>query len=180
MGPVSDAPDAATRLVVRGVGALAADAVAQAAELVAGLARAAGLAEAQTQAAQMHARASALSVSNELAFTRASRELAAHAGRSALSPAQSGAVDVPLEVCVVASDLVALAGALAAGPLSTRRADLCGVAQLAAGACDTAALLVRGNAVIDPGDERRGRAQQMATTARAAAGRLREGAWIRP
>ena len=66
-----------------------------------------------------------------------------------------------------------LAATLASGPLARRRPDLCGIAQLAAGACDTAALLVRANAVIPQDDERRDRAEQISAAARAAALRLR-------
>lgn len=158
---------------MRGVGALAADAVAQAAELVVALARHAGLAEPQGRAAQIHARASALSVSNELAFTRALREQEAAAGSREPSRAQSGAVEVPLAICQVASELVQLAATLASGPLARRKADLCGIALLAAGACDTAALLVRANVVIPQDDDRRDRAEQISAEARAGAGRLR-------
>jgi hypothetical protein len=56
-----------------GVGALAADMVAQAAELLAVVARQAGQDAATTQAEAIRARASALALSNEVAFTRASR-----------------------------------------------------------------------------------------------------------
>ena len=158
---------------MRGVGALAADAVAQAAELLVALTRHAGLAEPQGRAARIHARASALSVSNELAFTRALREQESASASREPSRAQSGAVEVPLAICQEASELVQLAATLASGPLTRRSADLCGIAQLAAGACDTAALLVRAYAVIPRDDERRDRAEQISAAARAAAQRVR-------
>ena len=99
-------------LVARGVGALAADTVAQCAELIALLARQAGMGAYAAQAVRIHARASSLAVSNELAFTRASRELEASIGGQgdefALTQALAGAVEVPLRVCQAASDLVLL------------------------------------------------------------------------
>jgi formiminotetrahydrofolate cyclodeaminase len=176
---VSDVPGSATHLVVRGVGALAADLVAQAAELVAVLARQAGQGASAGQAERILARASALSVSNELAFTRAARALEAsnsggQADELALSRSLADAVEVPLQVCQVASDLVRLAAQLATGPMSQRWADLCGVAQLAAVACDTAALLVRANLGADPADPRHSLADETAAAATAAAQRLRE------
>lgn len=169
--------DASARLVVRGVGALAADSVMQAAELVVALSREARLGEPEAQAARIHARASALAVSIEVAFTRASRERQSTAGDPGgapeLSQAQARAVELPLEVCQLAGDLVALAGALAAGPMSARRTDLYGVAQLAAGACNAAALLVAANSTLAPTDERRRRAEQTSTAADAEAQRMR-------
>jgi formiminotetrahydrofolate cyclodeaminase len=150
--------------------------VAQAAELVVVLARQAGQSASAAHAGRIGARAVALSVSNELAFTRASRELDASIGGEAeevaLTPALADALEVPLRVCQVASDLVLLAAELAAGPMSQRRADLCGVAQLAAGACDAAALLVRANLTVGPTDSRRSLAEQTVTAASAAARRL--------
>jgi hypothetical protein len=156
-------------LIARGVGALAADTVAQCAELLALLARQAGVGAYAAQAVRIHARASSLAVSNELAFTRASRELAASIGGQgdefALTQALAGAVEVPLRVCQAASDFVLLAVELAAGPLSHRSADLCGSAQLAAGACDAAALLVRTNLTVGDDDARRSLADQISTAA---------------
>lgn len=173
---MSDAHATPKTLVVRGVGALAADTVAQAAELVVVLARQAGQSAAAAQAQRILASASALSVSNELAFARASRELEASLGgqgdERALGQALASAVDVPVRVCRAACDLVVLAGELAAGPISARRADLCGVAQLAAGACATAALLARSNLTLGPEDPRRIQVDQAATTARDAARRM--------
>ena len=175
---VSGVPAGGAGLVVRGVGALSADLVAQAAELVAALSRQAGLRSSAAQAERIRARASALSVSNELAFTRASRELDASTSGErdelALAKALAGAVEVPLAVCQAAHDLVLLAAELAAGPMSQRRADLCGAAQLAAGACDAAALLVRATVTVGPADERRSRAEQISTAARAATRRMCE------
>jgi formiminotetrahydrofolate cyclodeaminase len=166
------------RLVVRGVGALAADSVAQAAELVAVLSRQAGQGSGAAQAERIRVRAAALSVSNEVAFTRASRELdASSSGEGdelALTQAVAGAIEVPLAVCQAAHDLVLLAAELASGPLSERRVDLCGAAQLAAGACDAAALLVRASLAVGPADGRRSRAEQTSTAARTATRRLCE------
>jgi hypothetical protein len=170
---VSGARAGAAGTPVRGVGALAADTVAQGAELVAVLARQSGLGTATAQAERIRARASALSISNELAFTRALRELdAAIVGEGdefGLTRALAGAVDVPLAVCQVANDLVLLAAELATGPLSHRCADLCGSARLAAGACDAAALLVRANLTVAAGDPRRNLAEATATAAAASA-----------
>jgi formiminotetrahydrofolate cyclodeaminase len=175
---VSGVPAGATRLVVRGVGSLSADSIALAAELVAVLSRQAGHGASAAQAERIHARATALSASNELAFTRASRELDAsisgEGDEFALTQALAGAVEVPLAVCQAANDLVLLAAELAAGTLSQRCADLCGAAQLAAGACDAAALLVRANLTVGPADERRSRAEQTSIAARAAARRMCE------
>jgi hypothetical protein len=174
---VSPVGDAAAGLVVRGVGALAADSVMQAAELVVALSRDARLVEPEAQAARIHARSAALGVSIELAFTRASRELHTAAGTPGgapeLSQAQARAVELPLEVCQLAGDLVALAAALAAGPMSARRADLCGIAQLAAGACNATALLVAANSTLARTDERRRRAEQTSIAADAEARRMR-------
>lgn len=175
---VSDVPGSATHLVVRGVGALAADSVAQAAELVAVLARQAGQGTSAGQAERILARASALSVSNELAYTRASRALDAsnsdQADEFTLSRSLADAVEVPLRICQVASDLVLLAAQLATGPMSQRYADLCGVARLAAGASDAAALLVRANPTVGPDDPRRSLAEETSNAANAAAQRLCE------
>jgi hypothetical protein len=165
-----------TAPVVRGVGAVAAEMVAQAAELVAVLARQAGHSARAADARSISARASGLSVSNEIAFVRASRELhGARAGRgdeSDLAHALANAADVPLRVCEIASELVLLACGLATGPLSSCAADLAGVAQLADGACSAAALLVSANSVLDVEDPRRARAHATAAAATAASRRL--------
>ena len=172
---MNDAPDAAAGLVVRGVGALAADAVAQAAELLAALAR--GLAEPHGRAAQIHARASG-------AFGR--RRARVHAGAARAGSRGRGPGAEPGAVRSGRGSARDLARRRASSwssrrgsrpsPLAQRRADLCGIAQLAAGACDTAALLVRANAVIPQDDERRDRAEQISAAARAAALRLRRAA----
>jgi formiminotetrahydrofolate cyclodeaminase len=145
---------------------------------VAVLARQAGQGASAVQAERILARASALSVSNELAFTRASRALdASNSGQTdefALSRSLADAVEVPLRVCQIARDLVLLAEELAAGPMSQRRADLCGVARLAAGASDAAALLVRANAAVGRDDPRRSLAEETSNAANAAAQRLCE------
>jgi formiminotetrahydrofolate cyclodeaminase len=173
---VADADGRAGGLVVRGVGALAADMVAHGAELVAVLARQAGQGAAAAQAHSIHARAAALSVSNELAFTRAVRELDASIGGQGdefeLTRALARAAGVPLQVCQVASDLVLLAAELAAGSLSGRAADLAGVAQLASGACSATACLVRANLTVGHEDPRRTQADVTAVAATEAARRL--------
>jgi formiminotetrahydrofolate cyclodeaminase len=165
-------------LVVRGVGSLAADSVAEAAGLLVVLARQAGQGAAAAQAAQIQARSAALSVSNELAFTRATRQLdASLSGQGdefALTRALAGAVEVPLSVCRVAGDLVHLAADLASGPMPDRCADLCGIAVIATGASDAAALLVRANLAVGPTDDRRSAAQQLATAAATVTRRLCE------
>ena len=154
-------------LVVRGVGALAADMVAQAAELLAVVARQAGQDAATTQAEAIRARASALALSNEVAFTRASRQIeAARRGQSGdvtLAQAAASAADVPLRICQAANDLTLLAAELASGSMSQRSADLCGIAQLAAGACSAAALLVHANSGLAADDPRRSSAAQTAS-----------------
>jgi hypothetical protein len=165
-------------LEVRGVGALAAEIVERAAALVAVLARQAGEGADAAQAMRMAARASALSALNAQAFARASSELDASIGgrgdEFALTQALAQSVEVPLGICDVATDVVLLARVLAEGPLSDRSADLCGVAQLAAAACGTAALLVRVNLAMAPDDPRRSRADMVSTTAEHAARRMRE------
>jgi formiminotetrahydrofolate cyclodeaminase len=147
--------------------------VAQAAELLAVLARQAGRDDATTRAESIRARASALALSNELAFTRASRQLdAALRGQSddlTLTQAATSAADGPLRICQAANDLTLLAAELAAGPMSQRSADLCGIAQLAAGACNAAALLVRANSALAADDPRRSRADESASATYAAA-----------
>ena len=72
---MSDPHAGAGTQVVRGVGALAAETLAEAAALVAALARQAGQGSPAARAESIGARASALSVSNEMAFLRASRQL---------------------------------------------------------------------------------------------------------
>ena len=165
-----------TAPVVRGVGAVAAEMVAQAAELVAVLARQAGHSAIAADAQSISARASGLSVSNEIAFVRASRELRAarggHGDESDLAHAIANAADVPLRVCEIASDLVLLACGLATGPLSSCAADLAGVAQLADGACSAAALLVSANSTLAADDPRRAQARAASTAATAASRRL--------
>ena len=147
--------------------------VAQAAELLAVLARQAGRDTATTQAESIRARASSLALSNELAFTRASRQLdAALRGQSDdLTVAQSAtsAADVPLRICEAANELVLLAAELAAGALSQRSADLCGIAQLATGACNAAAHLVHASSALAADDARRSRAEETASATNAAA-----------
>jgi hypothetical protein len=166
-------------LVVRGVGALAAEIVAQAAELVAVLARQAGHGPSAAQAARIQARAAALAVLNEQAFSVASRELDASIGGEgdefALTQALARSVEVPLDICRVASDLVLLCAELADGPLSARGPDLCGAAQLGVGACNAAGLLVRANLTVGAADARRGRADVISTTADRTARRMLEG-----
>ena len=166
-------PHAGTRTqVVRGVGALAAETLAEAAALVAALARQAGQAGPAVRAESISARSSALSVSNELTFARATRQLDTDhppADDAALARARASAADVPLEVCQVASDLVVLAADLASGPMPERRLDLWGVIQLAAGACSCAALLVCANAALDTDDARCVQARQAESAAAAAA-----------
>jgi formiminotetrahydrofolate cyclodeaminase len=165
-------------LVVRGVGALAAEIVAQAAELVAVLARQAGDGASAAQASRIQARASALAVLNEQAFSLASRELDASIGGEgdelSLSLALARSVDVPLDVCTVASDLVLLCAELADGSLSARAPDLCGAAQLGVGACNAAGLLVDANLTVGPGDARSSRADVISTTADRTARRMLE------
>jgi hypothetical protein len=173
---VSDPHPGAGTQVVRGVGALAAETLAEAAALVAALARQAGQAGPAVRAERIGARASALSVSNELAFARASRRLDAAdhapADDAALARARASAADVPLQVCQAASDLVVLAAELASGPMAERRLDLWGVVQLAAGACSCAALLVCANAALDADDARCVQARQAESAAGAAARRF--------
>jgi hypothetical protein len=173
---VSDQHAGAGTQVARGVGALAADALAEAAGLVAALARQSGQAAAAARAESIAARSSALSVSNELAFVRASRRLDSAArgqGDDAeLRRTLASAADVPLQVCLAAGDLVVLAADLVSGPMPERDLDLRGVVQLAAGACACASLLVSGNTVLEPDDPRRVRAHEAETAARAAADRL--------
>ncbi len=175
-GPPGGANAGSSTLVVRGVGALAADAVAQAAELTAALARQAGQREVSARAQAILARAAALSVSNELAFTRASRELDASSSGQGdeleLGRALERAADVPLQVCEAASDLVALTAGLAAGAMSDRKADLAGIALLAAGACTATAHLVGANAGIGGHDPRHVHADALASAADASARRM--------
>jgi hypothetical protein len=173
---VSDPHAGAGTQVVRGVGALAAGTLAEAGALVAALARQAGQSAPAARAESIGARASALSVSNELAFVRASRQLDAadhgHGDDAGLARARASAAAVPLQVCQVASDLVVLATDLAAGPMPERRLDLWGVVQLAAGACSCAALLVCANAALDADDAAYVQARQAESTAHAAARRF--------
>jgi hypothetical protein len=165
-------------LEVRGVGALAAEIVERAAELVAVLARQTGEGAAAAQAVRMASRASALSALNEDAFALASSELDASIGgrgdEYALTQALARSVEVPLDICDVATDVVLLARVLAEGALSDRSADLCGVAQLAAAACRTAALLVRVNLTVAPDDPRHSRADMASTAAEDAVRRMLE------
>ena len=173
---MSDPHAGAGTQVVRGVGALAAETLAEAAALVAAFARQAGQGSPAARAESIGARASALSLSNEMAFARASRQLDAaehgQADDAALARARASAADVPLQVCQVASDLVVLAADLASGPMPERRLDLWGVVQLAAGACSCAALLVCANAALDADDPRSVQARQAESTAHAAARRF--------
>src|SRR4051812_13203306 len=119
-------------------------------------------------------------MSNELAYTRASRELDAAVGGAGdefeLARALERAAGIPLSVCLVASDLVMLSSALAEGPMSAYATDLCGVAQLASGACRTAGLLVKANLAVSDDDSRRSRSDAAVTAASAAASRLLEAA----
>jgi formiminotetrahydrofolate cyclodeaminase len=165
-------------LEVRGVGALAAGIVEQTAELVALLARQAGLGSGAAQAGRIAARASSLSARNEQAFSRAMHELdASIEGRGdehALTQALARAAEVPLGVCEVASDLVLLTAELAEGSLAHRSADLCGAAQLAAAACRTAALLVGVNLTVGSDDARKSSAARISTAADHVARRLLE------
>ena len=118
---MSDPRAGAGTQVVRGVGALAAETLAEAAALVAAFARQAGQGSPAARAESIGARASALSLSNEMAFARASRQLDAaehgQADDAALARARASAAEVPLQVCQVASDLVVLAADLASGPV---------------------------------------------------------------
>ena len=161
---MSDPDTRTSTQVVRGVGALAAETVAEAAALVATLARQAGQSAATAEAEGIRARSSALSVSIELVYTRASRELATsnrgHSDQASLAQTLANAADAPLRVCQLARNLVLLATDLATGALPERRSDLSGVVQLAAGACACAALLVQVNRALDAHDPRWIRASQ--------------------
>jgi hypothetical protein len=141
-----------------GACSLAANVVAQAAMLIAALAREAGDEATAAEAQSIGTRAGVLSVSNDVAFAAATQQLVAAAtGEDAgfwLEIALSDAASTPTVICATARDLAVLAAELAQTGDVTRRADYVGIAQLAAAAASSAALLVRTNLVISDDDWR--------------------------
>lgn len=159
-----------------GAGGLAANVVAQGAMLIVVLARAAGNGAAAAQAQSLCTRAGVLSVSNDEAFAAALQQLAAlEEGEGDgfwLAVALGHAAGLPGVICETACDLALLAAELAESGDVARRADYVGIAQLAAAAAGTAALLVRTNLVISEDDWRLSTANAAATDAARAAQRV--------
>jgi hypothetical protein len=141
-----------------GVGSLAANVVAQAAMLVAALARAEEDGGTAAQAWRIGARAGALSISNDAAFASATRQLVATATGEGdgfwLESALAEAAATPGVICATACDLAQLAAHLADTCDGVRRADYVGIAHLSAAAASTSAVLVRSNLVIGDDDSR--------------------------
>jgi hypothetical protein len=155
------------------VGSLAANVVAQAAQLVAALARAEGDAPTVALAHRIGTRAEALSISNDTVFTAATEQLVAAAtgeddGRC-LEDALGDAASAPRVICETARDLALLADTLAHTCDGVRRADYVGIAHLSAAAASTALELVRSNLVIGDDDRRLATASSAAAEAAHAA-----------
>jgi hypothetical protein len=173
-GPTQQ-PDVTATATPLGVGSLAANLVAQAAAVIVLLARETGDGCSAAQAQRIARRAGVLSASNDVAFTAAIDQLAATATGSSdgylLTLALGDAAALPRVICETAADLALLAAELASSGDSARRADYIGIAQLAAAAAETSALLVRTNLTISDDDWRLTSAMTAATHASEAARR---------
>lgn len=139
-----------------GAGSLAANVVAQAAMLIAGLAHEDGDGTTSAQAQRIGARAGVLSASNDAAFAAATEQLVAAATGQGdgfwLEIALGEAARTPRVICETACDLALLAAELAHTCDGSRRADYIGIAELSAAAASSAALLVRTNLVAGSDD----------------------------
>jgi hypothetical protein len=141
-----------------GAGSLAANVIAQAAMLVAALAHADGDGGTAAQAQRIGTRAGVLSISNDAAFARATKQLVAAATGEGdgfwLEVALGEAAATPRVICETACDLALLAAYLADTCDGVRRADYVGITHLSAAAASAAAVLVRTNLVIADDDWR--------------------------
>ena len=152
-----------------GAGSLAANVIAQGAVLVAALAHEEGEGATAAQARRIGTRAGVLAVSNDAAFATATHELlTAVRGEGDgfwLEVALVDAAVTSRAICEVACDLALLAAHLAHSCDGARRADYVGIAQLAAAAASSAALLVRSNLVVSDKDWQLGAASAAAAEA---------------
>ena len=114
-----------------GAGSLAANVIAQAAMLVAALAHADGDGGTAAQAQRIGTRAGVLSISNDAAFARATKQLVAAATGEGdgfwLEVALGEAAATPRVICETACDLALLAAYLADTCDGVRRADYVGI-----------------------------------------------------
>jgi hypothetical protein len=145
-------PVAAASRTPLGAGSLAANVVAQAALLIAALARESGDGATAAQAQRIAARAGVLSLANDAAFSAATRQLAAatrgEGDAFGLEVALAKAAATPRVICEAACDLALLAAELADTGDGSRRADHIAIAQLSAAAASSSALLVRTNLAV--------------------------------
>jgi hypothetical protein len=159
-----------------GAGSLAANVVAQAALLIVALAREAGDGGTAAQAQRIATRAGALSASNDAAFAAATQQLVAAATGQGdgfwLEITLGDAAGTPRVISETACDLALLAAELADTGDGSRRADYVGIAQLAAAATRTSALLVRTNLAVSDDDWRLSAANAAAAEAARAAQRV--------
>ena len=147
-----------TNMAPLGAGSLAANVVAQSALLMAALAHESGDGATAAQAQRIAARAGALSVANDEAFSAATLQLAAtvrgEGDAFGLEVALAEAAATPRVICEAACDLALLSAEIADTGDGSKRADYVAIAQLSAAAASSAALLVRTNLTIGEDDWR--------------------------
>jgi hypothetical protein len=164
-----------TNMAPLGAGSLAANVVAQSALLMAALAHESGDGATAAQAQRIAARAGALSVANDEAFSAATLQLAATARGEGdafgLEVALAEAAATPRVICEAACDLALLSAEIADTGDGSKRADYMAIAQLSAAAASSAALLVRTNLTIGEDDWRLSSANAAAVEATRAAQR---------
>ena len=159
-----------------GAGSAAARTAAEAANLVASVARATegwpGAAGAAAQATALRDRLMQLAEDDAAAFGAALEAL--ERSSSDLAARMEAAAELPTEIAVAAADVAEAARLVAERCDGLLRADAAGAAALASGASLAAAHLVRSNLVIDEDDELVRRAFRAADDARYSASQALE------
>jgi formiminotetrahydrofolate cyclodeaminase len=141
------------------IGPIAARVVADAAGLVAELAREFGDDAGAAQADTLRMRATALAAEDARAYGAAASRLAGSGGQDVeLGRALDEAAAAPLRIAETAADVAALAAALQDRVVPEALPDLAGAALLAEGAARVGAHLVAVNLVVQADDERLRRA----------------------
>jgi formiminotetrahydrofolate cyclodeaminase len=154
---------------VPGGGSAAALVGAMAAALCAKVARFSDDGGAAAQAEALRRRLTALAAEDAAAFVAALEQLQMRRGDFDLGRALELAADVPLRIAEASADVAGLGAALAGHGKPDLQPDARVAAVLAAAAARSCALLVETNLGAAPGDERVGRARQVADGAATAA-----------
>jgi formiminotetrahydrofolate cyclodeaminase len=157
-------------------GPLAAVVTAEAAAIVAAVARFSGDEAAAAQAESLRERAKPLAAADAEAYVAAAAQLARRTGDDfRLGQALEDVADVLLEIVDAAADVAELAAIVADGCNAPLRPDAVAAATLAEASARAAAHLVEINLVVAVGDERARRAGASVEAAAAAVERARRG-----